>query len=204
MRISATNIDSYRYYRAHEEKDLKSFLADLRKENPATQAMMAGRALHKILELSDQGSIVEHNQDEFSFEFNAHIEISLPKIRELKAEQKIIVNDKAVTLVGVVDGIQGNCVFDHKTTASAFDAEKYLDTFQWRIYLELFQADIFQWNVFQWREDTKKPKRYIITDFHQLRAYRYPDMRKDIEHEIALFLDFARHYLPELYMQEAA
>ena len=70
MRISATTIDSYRFYRAHEEKVLKVLVADLRKENPPTQAMMAGIALHKMLELSDQGSIVAHNQDEFSFEFN--------------------------------------------------------------------------------------------------------------------------------------
>ena len=70
---------------------------------------------------------------------------------------------------------------------SAFDTEKYLDTFQWHIYLELFQADIFQWNVFKWREDTKKPKHYIVTDFDQLRAYRYPDMRKDIQYEIAFY-----------------
>ena len=204
MRISATHIDAYRYYRQHEESSLEKLIADLRRESPPTEAMLVGTALHKALEFAKEGAVTHLFQDGYSFEIATDAIIDLAEIRELKTTAEWMIDGTPVTLVGKVDGIHGKRIDDHKTTSSSFDAEKYLNTFQWRIYLELFKADVFLWNVFELKQDAKNWKHYVIRDVHQLQAYRYPGMRQDIEDELRLFVDFASAFLPDRFSKEAA
>ena len=206
MRVSATNIDAYRFYREDENEytSLEKLIAQLRREEPPSEKMLVGSAFHKALEIADEGNLKFLSQDGYSFEFLKDVTIDLPEIRELKATAEWMVDGTPITLVGVADCVSGQRIEDHKTTYSTFDAEKYLNTFQWRIYLELFEADVFRWNVFEMKQDTKNFKHYLIRDVHQLMAYCYPGMRQDVERELKLFVDFAREYLPERFAKEAA
>ena len=206
MRVSATNIDSYRFYRQDEEgiTSLEKLIAQLRREEPPSEKMLVGSALHKALELAEEGEHKFLSQDGYSFEFSTDATIDLPCIREIKATEKWMVDGAPITLVGVADCVSGWRIDDHKTTSSSFDAEKYLNSFQWRIYLELFGIDVFRWNVFEMRQDRNNWKHYHIRDVHRLQAYRYPGMRQDIEDELKMFVDFASTYLPDHFRKEAA
>lgn len=202
MRISVSDVDSFRYWRDSEDGDLSELLSRLRREAPATEAMVAGKALHKALELSPSGDFTELKSEGYLFTIETDCELSLPDIRELKATKEYAIDNLIVTLVGMVDAVHGKRVDDHKTT-SRFDAERFLDSFQWRAYLDIFNADHFRWNVFEMTQVAAKE--YRVFGFHRLEQYRYPTMLEDIERDLTEFVRFARVHLPERFdMQRAA
>jgi hypothetical protein len=196
IRISATDIDAYRWFRNDEEADLAAFLDQMRRKLPPTESMLAGTALHKALETATAGEVKGFEADGFTFSIETEAEIDLPDIREMKATKEYRVGDTIVTLVGKVDALHGKRIDDHKFT-SGYDAERFLTSYQWRIYLDIFDADEFRWNVFEGRESA--PRNYLITNVHPLTMRRYPGMREDIERELAEFVDFARKFLPERF-----
>lgn len=196
LRVSASDIDAFRYFMADDEGELADLLAQLRKETPPTESMKAGTALHAALETSEPGEHGELSANGYTFVFAVDGEIDLPAIREVKATRELVVEGCLVTLVGKVDAIHGRRVDDHKFTGK-YDAERFMASMQWRIYLDVFDADEFRWNVFEGRQDTTDPFRYIITAIHQLSIHRYPGMRADVERVLRRFIEFARQHLPE-------
>lgn len=201
LRVSTTEIDLLRRFYDEEDADLADLVRQLRRLMPSTEAMEAGSALHKALETAEPGDHKGFEQDGFTFSFETDVAIQLPAIREMKATATYEIEDTTVTLVGKVDAIHGRKVFDHKFTAR-FDADRYLDSYQWRIYLDLFGADAFQWNIFVAIESA--PRNYLIRDFHNLTMHRYPGMREDVERALADFVRFARFHLPERFVRAAA
>lgn len=194
LRVSATDIDALRRFRDDEGADLADLLAQLRRESPPTPAMMAGTALHKALEFAPDGEFEMLEADGYTFTFAASAEVDIPAIREIKATREYLIDGCAVTLVGKVDAVHGRRVDDHKFT-SRYDAERFLNSYQWRIYLEVFEADEFRWNVFEGRETGEK--QYTINSVHPLTMHRYPGMAEDVERELRAFVDLARRHLPE-------
>lgn len=201
LRVSATDVDQLRYFRSVDDMELGELIARLKHLMPSSQAMEAGTALHKALELSEPGDHKGFTVDGFTFSFETDAEIDLPPIREVKATMDLWVQDTLVTVVGKVDCIHGRRIDDHKFTAR-FDPDRYLDSFQWRLYLHIFGADEFRWNVFEAVESA--PRNYLIRNVHRLTMHRYPDMAADVEHELRQFVSFARHHLPERFLAEAA
>lgn len=194
LRVSATDIDAFRRFRDREDADLGSLLRQLRRQEPPTEAMMAGTALHAILETAEECDLKGATDGEFSFSFDLDEDLDLPPIREMKATAEHKIDGCIITLVGKVDAVHGRRVVDHKLT-SHFDADRYLGSYQWRIYLDIFGADEFIWNVFEAREGA--PRNYLIHHLHRLRVHRYPGMGDDVRRELAAYLDFARVHLPE-------
>lgn len=203
IRISATDIDAFRYFMATEDMELAELLRRLRREEPPTEAMMAGTALHEALEHCQSGEHQELSANGYTFAFECEGEVSLPEIREVKGERVYQIDGCLITLVGKVDALDGRRVDDHKFT-SRYDAERFLSSYQWRIYLEVFGADEFRWNVFEGRQDRRDPKRYLITKVHPLTTHRYPGLADDVERELGRFLEFARLHLPEKIEADAA
>lgn len=194
LRTSATDIDAFRRFREREDGDLEELLAQLRRELPPTPAMETGTALHTALENVTPGEFEALEANGYRFLIAPDVELALPDIREMKAEREYLIDGVEVTLVGKVDGVQGRAVTDHKFT-SRFDPERFLGSFQWRIYLDVFDADEFLWNVFEGKE--KNPGEYLITAVHPLRMHRYPGMGDDIERELRAFVDMARIHLTD-------
>jgi len=202
IRVSATDIDALRFFLyppiPEMEIELTKLLARLRRQEPPSPAMLAGTALHKALELASTGDHKGFSIDDHTFSFDFDGDIDLPSIREMKATRDYLIDGCAVTLVGKVDGIHGKRIDDHKLT-ERFDAEKYLDSYQWRIYLEVFDADEFRWNVFEGRPTIEGGKDYIIRAVHPLRMHRYPGIGEDVERELHRFVSFARDHMPEKF-----
>lgn len=195
LRVSSTDIDAYRRFRSDEGADLGDLLAQLRRETPPTEAMAAGTAFHAALETADPGAeFAQMEAHGFTFDLALDGEIDLPAIREMKETRDILIGSCLVTLVGKVDAIHGHTVYDHKLT-SRYDPERFLNSMQWRVYLDVFGANTFVWNIFEARETG--PKHRTIHALHRLTMHRYPGMDRDIAHELSLFIDLARTHLPE-------
>lgn len=194
MRISVTDLDSWRYYKASEDMDIEALLRRLRKEEPPTQAMLAGRALHKVLEHAEVGDLPTASAEGFTFKFLADCAIPLLPVRELKGEMEIATPYGVATLVGVVDGADGG-VHDYKLT-ERFDAERYAESYQWRCYLTMFKARRFTYQVFEGREGDA-PNEWLIHGFHPFTLYAYEGMERDVRREVSELAGFIADYVPE-------
>lgn len=190
-RFSVSKVEAFRQWRENEDAELATLLATLRGENPPSEAMLAGSALHKALENAAEGERDTLSADGYEFVITANIDLALPKCREVFATKDY----GPIVISSRVDVMDGKRIEDHKTT-SRFDPERYVAGCQWRFYLDIFEADVFRWNVFEIRE--LKPKVYDVWNFHRLEQFRYPALAMDCRDLAADLAAFVREYLPDL------
>lgn len=200
MRVSVSDLDQLIWFRRIEDMTLEQLVSRLRREEPPNRAMLMGTAWHEILEEPPEDELVAVERDGFTFLIECDAEITLPQMRELKATKTYRVNGIDVTLVGKVDGIAGNMVTDHKLTARP-NVESYAESYQWRAYLDIFDADTFEYVIYHAAD---KGEQVIIKDVSPFRFYRYPNMRDDLMVGIREFVEFASEHLPEKFEKEAA
>lgn len=186
-RISVSNLDLYRMWRDSEELDLEWLLRRLRGEEPQTEAMKAGLALHEALEHAEPQYAAKLISGEYKFYFRCEGELAMPQFGELSFEKDY----GPLTVRGRVDWLKGRTVKDYKTTAS-FDADRYLEGYQWRYYLDMTDADTFEWIVFVMDELRGTHKEYEIFQIHELRQHRYEGLHEDCMKLAGEFLEFAR------------
>lgn len=204
MTFRVSEVESFRQYQRDEEAELDDLLARLRGQKEPSAPMLAGTAFHKGLETATTGLVVSSIEAEgYTFTFRGDFTIALPAIREVRASKTWIVDGERVSISGQLDAIHGKRVEDHKTTGR-FDPERYLEGYQWRLYLEIFGADHFRWNVFEIANvDELTPYEWEVFAQHTLEQYRYPTMGADCERLVTDLARFARVHLPERIRQEA-
>lgn len=196
MRVSVTDIDAFRYWRENEDASTDELVSRLRREPKAdTRPQAIGKAFHSFLEHASDGDFDTGNAEGFSFLFDFDGELSLPAFREVKAEKLYRIDGETLELVGVVDAMEGRTVTDHKTT-SQFNAERFMDSMQWRFYLDMMDADCFEWNVFEIKDDGADTVK--VRSFHPLKQWRYPGMAQDINRVLHDFVLFVRANAPDL------
>jgi hypothetical protein len=179
-------LELFRTWRESEDLDLEWLLKRLRGEEPQTEAMKAGEALHATLEHAavDEYSNIEHNG--WRFYFRCDCEVELPTICEIPIEKQY--GDLLVR--GRVDGMTGNKITDYKSTQS-FDVDRLLEGYQWRFYLDMTGCEAFIWKVFVIGE-MGLPQQYEVIQVHELRQYRYPGMEDDCARLAKDFYEFVR------------
>ncbi len=194
MRVSVSDIDSFLYWERQEDGDTEALVRRLRRLDPPSEQMLAGTALHKALELADDGDYTKLEADGYVFTADLDAVLAIPALREIKAEKVYSIDGRPVLMVGKVDAVEGRRVDDHKSTAR-FDPDRFVQSYQWRFYLDIFDADHFRWNVFETKE--LGPKVYLINSVQCLEQWRYPGMREDCEAVLSRFLGFVDVHLPE-------
>ncbi len=193
VRLSVSDLESYRYWCDSEDSDVATLIARLSHTDAPTPAMEAGRAFAKLFESAEEGAYEGVDVDGWRFRFDLDAHVGLPVIRELKAEVEFQTPSGPVTLVGKVDSLDGMKVRDQKLT-ERFDAERYLDSLQWRAYLVMFGAREFVYDVFLCRYDGKQ---VAVTEYHPLSFYAYPAMRSDVEKAVCELAEVVAKFLPE-------
>lgn len=193
MLARVSNIEAYRQWKnwqplfdGQEEPTVEDLVRFITTDEPS-EAMKAGTAFHKAMELAGDGSHDQFQADGYQF-LLPEAELSLPAIREMRAFGTY----GALTVTGQVDAVEGRIVTDHKTTGR-FDPERYLTGCQWKFYLDLFGADEFRWNVFVLKELEEHV--YSVAAPQALTATRYPEMREHCEALAADYLAFAELHL---------
>lgn len=188
-----SNIERFRQYELDEDADVATLVADICGWSEGSTAMKAGTAFHKALELAQTGLEVESFcQDGFTFHFPESMSVELAPIREVRASKTYIVDGQPIVISGQLDQIDGKRIDDHKTTAR-FDPDRYLEGYQWRLYLDIFGANVFRWNVFEISE--MEPGVYEVKAAHRLEQYRYPTLGSDCQALVERFARFAREYI---------
>ena len=120
---------------------------------------------------------------------------------------------------GRVDGLEGTIVRDPKTRYSAIDVQGYLDSYQWRIYLDMLGLSQFYYDIFQvksyptaglptYNPETgcrHLPEKLAFEKPVSISCFAYPTMRRDVEELLIKFSDWveARGYWRLLKREEA-
>lgn len=112
------------------------------------------------------------------------------EIRQYKDYGRAVVTGCA----DLIDGIEVN---DTKTRYSAPSDREYIDSAQWRFYLDIFKADVFHFNVFTFHG--YKPEKHgydvrgleLIPHTPPITCYRYPDMESQNLALVNEFMDWA-------------
>lgn len=190
MQFRVSEVESFRQWLNDEESDIEALLARLRGETSPSEAMQAGTAFHRALELASVGETDHLEANGYRFRFECDVDLALPSIRELRASKQY----GPISVTGCVDVLEGLRIEDHKTTGQ-FDADRYLAGYQWRYYLDIFGAKVFRWNVFEIRED--EPRVYIVRAHHRLEQSVYPGMHAECARLAGELHAFALEHMPE-------
>ena len=188
MEFRVSQAEMFRSWLEEPDSEMGWLLNQLSSSEP-TPAMLRGTAFHKALEIAVDGEVDRIDSDGYTFLIDCDLSLSLPKTREIRLRK----NYGGIYISGQVDGIVGNTVIDHKTTAH-FDAERYFAGYQWRFYLDIFRANTFRWNVFEMSEGDD-PMTYHVKAMHVLEQFRYPGMETDCRELAHKLRDFAQRYL---------
>lgn len=194
-----SHVAAFARWRDDQDADEVGWLINQIRSNEETEAMRKGTAFHKALEtIPDEWEGSELSALGYTFVFTADVEISLPKTREVRNSKDY----GGIVVSGQADLLGGREIKDHKSTAR-FEAEKYLEGWQWRYYLDIFGADAFTWLV--WEMDEIQPLTYEVFGFHQLTQYRYPELERDCRDLALDFKRFADRFIPDYnFVPEAA
>ncbi len=186
-----SHVSAYARWKQDEDAGIGWLLASILTDKP-TEAMLKGTAFHKFLEHAAAGSETDQiTIDGYTFAFVGEFDLYLPTMRE----QRRNIDYGGIIVSGQCDAIEGGTIYDHKST-ERFDAENYLESWQWRFYLDIFNADRFVWNVWEMNE-LKEPKSYGVHHLHPLTQYRYPSLHADCVAMAQEYRDFALKYLPQ-------
>lgn len=185
-RLSVTLLDSFRLYRESDWFTLEMMLERITGEYEPSREMDIGSAFHACVENHTN----EWGVNGVNYRFQPHDMVEFQKQMPvgMLPELKTVVNYVHAQVSGIVDGIYGKWICDHKTSFKPFHLDKYTDSYQWRFYLDMFGCDVFQYNFVQLKDDGDVIK-VINTEF--LKLWRYPNMGNDLNVLVTDFLDFA-------------
>lgn len=177
IRVSVSSLDLFRSYLADEDYPLEVFLSQLRGEGAVTPGMYRGRAFAVAMEHAKLGEASTISAEGHTFAFTCDAEIEAWPRREEKREKDY----GGVIVTARCDRIMGKVIADDKTTES-FDAEKYEDKYQFRYYLDIWDADVFKWHIWSCRKidsDGRDTIAWEVYDCNTLTQYRYPKLQED-------------------------
>lgn len=158
--IRVTQLEKFRRYRDSVSSfDTEQSVIDtLSGEFKGNEYTWIGSAFHKIIEIGESAwndGIVNVEGKDIRFnesQKNAAIAYrnSMPEaFHEIRLNKVFKTSFGNVTISGCADIIHGNIIHDIKTKYSSPVQQEYIDSCQWKFYLEIFEADRFVFDLFQ-------------------------------------------------------
>jgi hypothetical protein len=196
IKIHTTDIESFRWYQQIESMTADEMISRLLRTEPENEKMRLGTLWHEIME-GKPDEITSIQRDGYTFEVTFDYEIEFPEICEIRTSKTYIIDGIEVSVTGKCDGITGNRVDDHKLTFRP-NPDNYLESFQWKSYLDMFNADRFRYIIYAAKQ---KGKVISINDISTLEVYRYPAMVDDLVSGIRQLVNFIVGYVPQMVMQ---
>lgn len=206
QRVSVTTLEKYRRYMAEAssfdtEEALIESLKGLFKGNDKTKF---GGAYHKIIEGNYFWSFDKVHADEFVFTADQ----AQPAI-EYRAAHRSMVHEMdikktyqtsffPIQVCGRVDGIEGAHIRDGKTKFRSVKFQEYIDSCQWKFYLDSLGVNTFWYDLFEvqgFKELPAKPPFIMeegvkVISHEPLKCERYPGMEEEISSLLNSFLEY--------------
>lgn len=150
IRVSATQLESFRLYLTEDWMEEASLLATLKGEFTPTPAVRLGHAYHSVLETPER----YRRPGGYACEGFTFDETTMRPMLDL-IDRRGVFEVKAtkafgpVTLVAQADQLVGAHLYEFKTTGSSFDPDKYLASAQWRVMALVFEPLAITYRVAQ-------------------------------------------------------
>ena len=179
MRLSVTTLEAYRLY-LNGIVSQEDLIKQITGVFEPSKYMEYGKKFHEILEKPN----TDHKINDLEFDKNDMIkcrEFILPAaLNEVKSTK--MYGD--TELVGKVDQIFGNLILEHKTTFSYINLQKYMDSLQWKCYLDIFGADRVIYNIFHFNNKLE------LKNIETFEVGRYAGLEKYIRTMISSYNEF--------------
>ncbi|HKA75325.1 MAG TPA: hypothetical protein VKE26_26215 [Xanthobacteraceae bacterium] len=189
LRISATTLEAYRLYVEQDWMEEAALIQTIKREVVPTEAMRLGTAFHSVLEAPEQFRVpFGYLCDGLHFpDATMREPLSLIDPRGTFEVKSMTLID-GHTIVARADQIVGSHIYEHKTTTGSYDADKYLDSCQWRVEAALFQPGAITYRTFLLEE----PKDQIVglRGIEQLTVYPYPALLSDVRDLVRRFVAY--------------
>jgi hypothetical protein len=198
QRVSVTTLEKFRRFMAGEtsfdtEESLIESLKGIFKGNDKTRV---GSAYHKIFEgdylVHDNIVTVTSENQLYAFTMEQAIHAikyytSFPQmVHEMDISMIYETTFGPIQVSGRVDGLNGNTVRDGKTKYKAVLATEYMNSCQWKFYLEMLNLNLFYFDVFEFigfetlNEGTPKMIPGVTVVPHEpIECLRYANMEQD-------------------------
>lgn len=212
MRVSTTIIEKYRRWQdsTSDYDTEESFVESLTKEFKGNAYTAIGTAFHSIAELgidvckfneerntfdveTDLGAVsFSSEQVQAALKYSMDTQWAVP---ELKLTKEYNTKYGKVTVVAMADRVWGYEVRDIKTKFSAPKQQEYLDSCQWRYYLEIFEVNDFYFDLFQFAGYKPAEHGMDVSSLQIIRhdpipCIRYEGMEEDNADLLAGFLEY--------------
>lgn len=216
LRISATTLESFRLFKQAEWYSWEKFYQELMGFRSETPEMRVGTVFHKIMDSPDKYLVREfsENGDSRSWKCDDMTFTGMDKaleyrefraIRELKAVAPFRIGQYEIELACKADAIYGGTIWEYKTRARAFDADKATDllqSLQWQAYCQAFGARRVIYVVSQLEQAYSNG--YDVVEVVTMEMHKYPDAEAHLRRELTEFVGLLeeRYLLP--YFQPRA
>lgn len=186
--------ESYSENKPSPEYTSEMFVRRLLKlETPPIQ-METGIILHSIIEKAKYGNIEKSiYYNNWKINFNLDITLDYPELREINIKTDIA----GYPIFGKVDAINISTVHDLKFTSN-FKPEKYMESYQWKVYLLMTNLNKFIYDVFSIH--IKEQERIInVNDYNKLELYKYECMQNDVAECICDYWECLENLKPLIF-----
>lgn len=192
MRISTTTLESFRLFMQPDqdwmsEDELIATINGVWTPNAAAQL---GGAFGKVLETPARFVVAGGFQCQgYSFSAATMREpLALMDHRRGVFEAKAQKRYGACDVVAKADQLVGAHLFEHKTTGSTFNFEKYADSCQWRFMLDIFEAALVTYHVFLL--DDHGNGVVEVRGIETFNLFPYADLHQDCEDLLQRFVSY--------------
>lgn len=209
--VRTTAIEAFRRYLANGDNDYyeiaeQSVIDSITGEFKGNEQTRIGTAFHGIVQHGEQfGFPIEngyefdidgysvrlsHEQRNIALDYRNEHSNAYHEFRGYKDYGRAIVT-------GCADMIDGIEIPDIKTKFSTPSDADYINSCQWRYYLDIFGADVFHFDLFVFNGYKKEKHGYDVRGLELTRhtppitCYRYPEMEHDNVALLNQFMDWA-------------
>lgn len=204
-RISVTTLEKYRRYinEVSSYDTEESLLESIRGIFTGNDKTRVGGAFHKIIEgdyvkkgnrvIADEIAFTKE-QAQVAFDYKARHK---SMIHEISIRKTFETNFFPIQVSGRIDGCEGLNTHDAKTKFSEVKFQEYINSSQWKFYLQMLDANVFYYDLFEvqgFKELGRLPwsisKDVQFIAHEPLQCLRYETMHADIMVILNGFLDY--------------
>lgn len=210
--IRTTTLEAFRRYLANGDYDYyeiteQSVIDTIIGEFKGNEYTRIGTAFHKIVQDGDFNLDYDYHTGNYNIEVDGNVvKFTVSQVRvalDYRDEHPNAYHEfrgykdygRAI-VTGCADMIDGVEIRDIKTKYSSPTDSDYINSCQWRYYLDIFGASVFHFDLFLFRGYKKKKHGYDVRGLRlthhtpPITCYRYPEMESDNLALLNQFMDF--------------
>lgn len=197
IKISPSRLNSFARYldESLEYETLERLLENLTKPFQESPKMRFGKACHMLLEDPEKAfktkegyniydEVISFKEAEPLMEFRS---LHPDGIYEHRFKKVYEIRGYHVTMSQIVDFLEFDTVYDFKIVEAAPKTEQYMNSFQWKCYLDVTELPTFVYQVWQ-RRGFKNMK--YLAPFDPITVYRYDGLHEEVLNMIEMFVKF--------------